>query len=78
MKLVKEKNMNILIADENKHIRDVNDTYKEKTQDNEGNIIEEHIPYYSTKIYLPLDITEEDISKLYVEEDILNGDGNIE
>ena len=29
----------ILIADENKHIRDINDTYEEEHYDEEGNLI---------------------------------------
>lgn len=59
----------ILIADEGKHIRDINDVYTPAEYDKEGNIIEEeHLPYYSTVIFLADNINKDNIEKLYVEE----------
>lgn len=59
----------ILIADEGKHIRDINDVYTSAEYDKEGNIIqEEHLPYYSTIIFLADNINKDNIEKLYVEE----------
>ena len=70
MTLIKENNMNILKADEGKHIRDINDVYVPAGFDEQGKPIEEHFPYYTTIIYLPLFMTIEQINKLYVEESI--------
>lgn len=69
MKIIKENNLNILVAEEGKHIRSKNDVYKEEHIE-EGILVQEHYPYYSERIYLPPSITESDIEKLYVEEDI--------
>lgn len=55
----------LLIADEGKKIRDVNDIYIPATE-----IEEEHIPYYTDVIFLADGITEEQALKMYVEESI--------
>lgn len=55
----------ILIADENKYIRDVNDVYKPATEKEE-----EHKPYYATVIFLADNFDENKLNDLYVEEDI--------
>ena len=60
----------ILIADENKQIRDINDIYEEEHYDEEGNLIPEHFPYYATTIFVPDTFTEEQMNELYVEEEI--------
>lgn len=58
----------MLIADEGKKIREINDTYEAEHIDENGNTIEEHKPYYADVIFLPDSITEDDINKLYIEE----------
>ena len=60
----------ILIADENKHIRDINDIYEEEHYDEEGNLIPQKKPYYATTIFVPDNFTEEQMNELYVEEEI--------
>jgi len=68
MKIIETEKMKKLIADEGKQIRSINDVYKEAYIDEEGNEVEEHFPYYTTLIYLPKSIPNEDIEKMYIEE----------
>ena len=60
----------MIVADEGKHIRSKDDVYVEEYIDAEGNLVEEHIPYYTTTIFVPDSFTEEEMYELYVEEDI--------
>ena len=60
----------MIVADKGKHIRAVNDIYVPEHVDEEGNMIPEHFPYYSTTIFVPDNFTEEQMNKEYVEEDI--------
>ena len=70
MEVRKYGNKKILIADENKQIRDINDIYEEEHYDEEGNLIPEHKPYYSSVIFLADNIDTSKINELYVEEEI--------
>ena len=71
MKLIDYTNPRILIADEGKQIRSKNDVYVEEHYDENGNLIPEHFPYYSTVIFPAVNITTlEKALELYVEEDI--------
>ena len=65
MTLFKYTKPNMIVADEGKHIRSVDDVYyiDEETG-------EEHIPHYSTVIFVPDNFTEEQMNELYVEEEI--------
>ena len=56
----------ILIADENKHIRDISDVYVPATETEE----EEHKPYYATIIFLADNFDESKLNELYVEEEM--------
>ena len=53
----------ILIADTNKHIRSIEDVY---SADDET----EHIPYYTSIIFLADNFDDSKLNELYVEEDI--------
>ncbi len=55
----------MIVADEGKHVREVNDVYYVDAETGE-----EHFPYYSTTIFVPDTFTEEQMNELYVEEDI--------
>lgn len=55
----------ILIADENKQIRDVNDVYVPATETEE-----EHKPYYASIIFLADNFEDSKLNELYVEEEI--------
>ena len=57
----------ILIADENKHIRDINDVYVPATETEE-----EHKSYYASIIFLADNFDENKLNELYVEEEIEN------
>lgn len=60
----------LLIADENKRIRSIEDVYTPEEKNENGNVIkEEHFPYYSTIIFLGEQINSlEECKKLYIEE----------
>ena len=64
MEIRKYGNKKILIANENKHIRSIEDVTRE---DENGNIIE---PYYASIIFLADNFDENKINELYVEEEI--------
>lgn len=55
----------ILIADENKQIRDVNDLYTPASENEE-----EHKPYYTTIIFLADNFDDSKLNELYIEEEI--------
>ena len=64
----------MIVADEGKHIRDKKDVYIPEHKDEEGNLIPEHFPHYSTTIFVPDNFTEEQMNELYVEETIEKGE----
>ena len=70
MKLINYTKPRILIADEDKHIRDKNDVYIPAKYNEEGRIIEEeHFPYYSTVIFPAEQLdTLEKCMEIYAEE----------
>lgn len=65
MEIRKYGNKKILIADENKKIRDINDVYTPATETEE-----EHVPYYASIIFLADNFDESKLEELYVEEDM--------
>lgn len=70
MKLFSYTKPKMIVADEGKHIRVINDVYTPEYVDEEGNVVEEHIPYYATTIFVPDTFTEEQMNEEYVEEEI--------
>ena len=70
MKLFDYTKPKMIVADEGKHIRRIDDLYKEAYISEDGVEFEEHYPYYSTTIFVPDTFTEEMMNELYVEEDI--------
>lgn len=68
MKIIETETLKKLIAEEGKQIREIKDVYKEAYIDENGNQVEEHLPYYTTLIYLPKSISNEEIEKMYIEE----------
>lgn len=64
----------MIVADEGKHIRDKQDVYVPEHIDEEGNLVPEHFPHYSTTIFVPDNFTEEQMNELYVEETIEKGE----
>ena len=65
MEIRKYGEKKILIADENKHIRDINDVYVPATETEE-----EHNPYYASIIFLADNFDDSKLNELYVEEEI--------
>lgn len=50
-------------AEEGKKLRSINDVYSKDEETGE-----EHFPYYSTLLYIPKTISDEEINNSYVEE----------
>lgn len=71
MQFINHTNPKLLISDEGKKIRSINDVYTPEVKDEQGNITTpEHIPYYSTLIFLGSQIeTLEQAKELYIEEE---------
>ena len=65
MEIRKYGEKKILIADENKHIRDINDVYVPATETEE-----EHKPYYTSVIFLADNFDDSKLNELYVEEEL--------
>lgn len=65
MEIRKYGTKKILIADENKHIRDINDVYVSATETEE-----EHKPYYASIIFLADNFDDNELNELYIEEEI--------
>ena len=75
MQLIYWTKPKMIISDEGKWIRDVNDVYvAEHIDEQTGELIPEKIPYYSTTIFVPDDFTEEQMNELYVEEIVEKGE----
>lgn len=68
MEVRKYGNHKLLIADENKLIRSVDDVYIPEDKNENGEIASEHKPYYSSVIYLADNFDLSKIENLYVEE----------
>ena len=61
----------ILIADEGKHIRSIDDVYIPAKYNEQGELIEpEHLPYYTSVIFLADNFDESKLNELYIEEEI--------
>jgi hypothetical protein len=68
MKLFSYTRPKMIVADEGKHIRSINDVYVAEHLDEEGNLVPEHFPYYATTIFVPDSFTEAQMNELYIEE----------
>lgn len=71
MQFINHTNPKLLIAEEGKKIRSINDIYAPEEKDEQGNVTSpEHIPYYSTLIFLGSQIeTLEQAKEIYIEEE---------
>ena len=74
MQLINWTKPKMIISDEGKHIRDKQDVYVPEHKDEEGNIVPEHFPHYSTTIFVPDNFTKDMMNELYVEETIEKGE----
>ena len=73
MQLIKRGDLRLLLSDEGKHIRSINDVYIPEYIDPEtGKVIPEHFPSYSQMIFLGIQVKDDEIPNLYVEEIIEN------
>ena len=72
MVLINHTNPRLLLADEGKHIRSINDIYVPAKYDEQGNLIEEeHKPYYATVIFIGVQVqTLEQAQEIYIEEEV--------
>lgn len=61
----------MLISDKGKHIRSIDDVYTPAKYNEQGELIEpEHLPYYTSVIFLADNFDESKLNELYVEEEI--------
>lgn len=67
MKLIKQGNLNKLIAEEGYLLKSKEDNYVPAHIDEYGNEVEEHLPYFFTYAYLPDNITLEMAQSMYDE-----------
>lgn len=70
MQVISRGELNMLIADEGKHIKAINDVYTPETKDENGEVIPEHFPEYSQVLFLANTIDVDKIDEYYVEESI--------
>ena len=71
MELITRTKPKLLIADEGKLLRDINDVYVAEHYDEEGNLVPQKKPYYSSVIFLGEQINSlEECKELYIEEEI--------
>ncbi len=63
MQVIKRSGMNLLLADEGKMLRATDDVYTPATEN-----VKEHIPYKTDMVFLPVNLTEEQIKEMYTEE----------
>lgn len=71
MEIIKRGSLRLLLSDEGKHIRSVDDVYVPEHIDSEtGELVPEHFPSYAEMIFLGIQVKDEDVPNLYVEEDI--------
>ena len=69
MQVITRGDLRLLLADEGKHIRNINDVYEEEHIDSEtGETIPEHYPYYAEMIFLGKQVDITKLDELYVEE----------
>lgn len=70
MQVIVRGDLRLLLADEGKHIRDINDVYVPEHIDEEtGELISEHFPDYAEMMFLGRQVDITKIEELYVEED---------
>lgn len=75
MQLINWAKPKMIISDEGKWIRDINDVYvAEHIDEQTGELIPEKTPHYSTTIFVPDDFTIKMMNDLYVEETIEKGE----
>lgn len=71
MKYIGYTKPKLLIADEGKHIRSIDDVYTPAKYNEQGEVIEpEHLPYYTSVIFLADNFDESKLNELYIEEEI--------
>lgn len=70
MQVISRGELNMLIADEGKHIKAINDVYTPETKDENGEVVPEHFPEYSQVLFLAKTIDVDKIDEYYVEESI--------
>lgn len=67
MKIIEEKGLKVLIAKEGYLLKAKDDVYKEAYEDEYGNLMREHVPYYFEKAYVPENVTIESAKEIYEE-----------
>lgn len=75
MQIIKRGDLRLLLSDEGKHIRSIDDVYVPEHIDPEtGQVVPEHFPHYSQMIFLAKQIKDDEVEDLYIEEYIIKND----
>ena len=70
MQLINWTKPKMIISSEGKLLRDINDVYVAEHYDEEGNLIPQKKPYYTSVIFLADNFDDSKLNELYVEEEI--------
>lgn len=71
MQVITRGDLRLLLSDEGKHIRTINDIYvSESVDENTGEIVPEHNPSYFEMMFLGKQVDITKLDELYVEENI--------
>lgn len=70
MQVITRGDLRLLLSDDGKHIRTINDAYvPESIDETTGETIPEHNPYYFEMMFLGSQVDITKLDELYVEED---------
>lgn len=67
MELIKENNITTLKPNEGYVLKRKDDNYIPKSTDEEGNIVEEYVPYYFETAYVPNNMSIGKLKEIYEE-----------
>ncbi len=70
MKIIEENNLKVLVAEKGYFLKAKDDVYKEAYEDEFGNQMREHMPYFFEKGYIPKSMTLEKAKEIYEEEEV--------
>ena len=73
MQLISHTKPKMIISDVGKQIRSIDDVYVPEHYDEEGNLIPQKKPYYTSIIFLADNFDDSKLNELYVEEDMDKG-----
>lgn len=67
MRIIEEEKLNVLIPDNGYILKQKDDNYIPRSENEDGSVIEEYIPYYFDKAYVPKNMPLETLEEMYEE-----------